>query len=428
MLPGHIALLTLVGLTPLLAFFDGRLVDGLVELYAAAALAVVAFSIRPGEGRHWFNSIRWAVALAALPALWLIIQSLPLPIGALSGSIWQSAASTLGMSMWPSITIDPGLTVLALCRYASLAGIGAVAAAASIDRQHAERVLFALGGAAVAFSLISVVLHLGDWSVSKNVRAAATAGSVYGVVLTAAIIILVVERHLTRRTLRDFRWQFLVPLAATVACFAICVLATIVAGSEQAIFAAACGFAVVAIIQFVRRIGLDWRAAATMAGAAVVAAAVIVSTKAHPTLANFSMRYAARAPADDISVADRVVGEVGLGGSGAGTFSAIYRLYASGDTASTNISAPTSAAQIAIELGRPMLWVIVASMAALILLCARGGFNRGRDFFYSIAGAGVGVATLIFMFCDIGLNNMAISILLATMLGLALAQSASRTV
>ena len=51
-----------------------------------------------------------------------------------------------------------------------------------------------------------------------------------------------------------------------------------------------------------------------------------------------------------------------------------------------------------------------------------------EDGFYSIAGAGVGMATLIFVFCDIGLNSMAISILLASTLGLALAQSVSRTI
>ena len=90
-----------------------------------------------------------------------------------------------------------------------------------------------------------------------------------------------------------------------------------------------------------------------MAGVAVVGAVVIVSTKGHASLADFSMRYAAGAKADLISVADRMVREVGFGGSGGGTFGAIYRLYASGDTANAVIMAPTSAAQMAIELGRP---------------------------------------------------------------------------
>lgn len=433
MVAAHIALLALVGLTPLLVFFDSRLVDGLVELYAAAALALVAFSIRPGEARHWVKTIRWAAALGALPALWLIIQLLPLPIGAVSGSLWQSAASALGKPLWSSISVDIGLTLLALFRYVSIIAIGFIAAAVSIDRQQAEKLLFVLGFATVGISLIFVLLHLagflaGDGQGSISLRAAAAAGSVYGVVLFTAIAILIVERHLTRRASHDFRRQFLVPLVAAVGGLAACALAAIIAGSESAIFAGACGFTTLAIVQFVRRIGLDWRAGAAMAGSAVVGAAMIVSTIGQEALADFSIRYAARASADLISAADRMVREVGFGGSGGGTFGAIYRLYGPGDSAIAGALAPTSAAQIAIELGRPALWVIVASMAALIFLCASGGFSRGRDFFYSIAGAGIGVASLVLAFCDIGLNNTAVSILLASTIGLALAQSVSRTV
>src|SRR3954452_1995573 len=119
-----------------MVFFDSLLMDGLFEFYAAVALATVAFSIRPGEARHWVKTIRWAAALATLPLLWMIIQLLPLPIGALSGSIWQSAASALGTSMWSSKTIDPGLTVMALWGDTSIIAIGGVAAAVSIDRQQ----------------------------------------------------------------------------------------------------------------------------------------------------------------------------------------------------------------------------------------------------------------------------------------------------
>jgi len=78
-------------------------------------------------------------------------------------------------------------------------------------------------------------------------------------------------------------------------------------------------------------------------------------------------------------------------------------------------------------MGRPALWIMAAAMLSIIFLCASGGFNRGRDLFYSMAGAGVGVSSLVLAFCDIGLNNFAIAIVLAATLGLALAQSVSRT-
>ena len=427
----HFAFIALVGLSPLLLFFDGLFVDGVIELYTAIVLILIAFSVRPGEAGHWMKTIRWAIALATLPLLWLGIQLLPLPIGGVSGSIWQSAGSALGKPMSPSMTIDTGLTILAFCRYGSLVAVATIAAAVSIERQRAERLLFALGFATVAIAVIAAVLQLAgfgfDAPSANTMPAAVAAASVYGVVLFAVITILIVERHLTRRGSQDFRSQFLAPLAGAIAGLAICGLATIIAGSEQTVFAAASGLATVAIIQFVRRIGLDWRAATLMAGIAVFGAAVIVSTKANPALADFSMRYAARATADLISVADRMAGEVGIGGSGGGTFGALYRLYAPQDIANTAV-APTSAAQIAIELGRPALWIIVVTVLVLVLLCARGGFGRGRDYFYSMAGAGVGMATLVLAFCDIGLDNMAVSILLASAMGLALAQRLSRTI
>ena len=85
MLAAHIALLALVGLTPLLVFFDSRLVDSLVELYAAAALALVAFSIRPGEADIGSKPSAGRRAAARSVADHPVTS---LPIGAV-GSIWQ---------------------------------------------------------------------------------------------------------------------------------------------------------------------------------------------------------------------------------------------------------------------------------------------------------------------------------------------------
>lgn len=424
------SLLALIGLTPLLLFFDRMWVAGAVELYAAVALAVVAVLIRPGEARHWIKTIRLAVILAALPLLWIIVQLLPLPLGSISSSIWQSAGTALGTPLWSSGSVDPGLTLLSLCRYVTLIVIAIIAAAASIDRQQAERVLIALGCATFLMALLSTAVSWGglpltDLLGANSALPGGSLASVFGTVLFASIGVLVVERHLTRRSTQDFRTQFLLPLAGAIFGFAVCLVAILASRSEHALFAAACGLTTVVIIQFVRRLGLDWRAAAALGCVAIGGAFAIVATKGQPVQADLSMRYAAVAPAEIISVADRLVSEVGLGGSGAGTLEAIYRLYAPQDASS--ILPPTSAAQIAIELGRPALWVVTAIAIVILLLCARGGFNRGRDFFYSIGAAGVSIAALISAFSDIGLNNLAVSIVLAVTLGLGLGQSVSRT-
>jgi hypothetical protein len=426
----YLSLLVLVGLTPVLIFFDVVLIDGLVGLYAAIAILLLAFSLRTGEARHWISTIRWATLLALLPVLWIIIQLLPLRVGGLSQSIWQSAATALGTRLWESITIDPGLTILALERYVSLIAIGAIAAAVSIERQRAERLFIVLTVSAAIASVVSLASHWLGFLQSAEfgaVRDAAALASSAGVVLSAAMMILVVEHHLTRRAQQDFRLDFLAPLLAATVSLLLCASSAALMGSGPAIFAAACGVTGILLIQIVRRVGLGWRSAMITACVAIFAGAVIVSSKATPVPGHIAVRYATNPAPDLVSVTDRMIGETGLAGSGAGTFSAIFRIFASGDVAGAYANPPTSAARIAVEFGQASLWIMLGSIMALIILCARGGFDRGRDFYYPLAGAGCGVTALVSAFCNSGMDNTAVAILLASTLGLALAQSASRS-
>lgn len=430
MLSIHYALLALIGVTPLL-LIDSLWIDGFLSLYAAVVLIAIALSIRPGEATHIVTSARWAFALAAIPFVWGIIQLLPFPANGVSRSIWQSAAGTLRASLWPKITIDPGLTILALLHWLTLVAIGIAAAAASIERQHAERILLALGIATVAISLILLVGHLGAFGLlsdaaANRARSATSTTAAFGIVLNAAIGVMIVERYFMR-TKQDIRWNLIIPLAGAVGGFIVCALALVVAAPLSATFAASCGFVVIVLVTLVRRIGLGRRAGMATAAIAILAAITIVVSKGSPAAGDLSLRYAALASSDLMTAANRVIGEVGWNGSGAGTFEAILRLYSAQDTSAASTLAPTLASQIAIELGRPMLWILVAAGAALIVLCASGGFIRGRDFFYSVAGAGVGVTSLIVAFCDSGLTSAAVSVLAFCAIGLALAQRVSRT-
>jgi hypothetical protein len=432
------ALLALVGSTPILLFLDARWLDAVIEIYSATTLAMVALSLRRGEAGHWIKTIRLPLALAAVPALWMLIQLLPIPIGSVSKSIWQSAAAALGVSLLPSITIDPGLTLMAFCRYASLIAVTAAAAAIAIDRQNAEKLLIALGCAASAIALVWLArIVVSDRAASQpnGLDAAAVTGSIYGIVLFSAMVILFVDRQLDRTSRRDASPPFVGVMVGIAVGFIICSMPSLMIRSH-AIFAAGCGLVPLLIVQFVRRIGFDWRAGATMGAIAFVGAAVIISTSAVPSSKELATRYASQASADQISIVDRVINEVGATGSGAGTFAAIYKLYAPQDPndkqafealISTPATVPpTAASQISVELGQPALWTIVLLILMIVLRCAHGSFIRGRDSFYPVAGAGVGIATLVLMFCDGGLANLATSVLLAATIGLALAQSMSR--
>ena len=110
------------------------------------------------------------------------------------------------------------------------------------------------------------------------------------------------------------------------------------------------------------------------------------------------------------------------GGSGAGSFEALLPIYR--DTADS-LEIPTAAAIIAIEMGRPFLWicVIVALMGASTLF--RRALLRGRDYVYPSAGAGCIVALLISLFANDGILGLTPSLMISVVYGLAFAQSKS---
>jgi hypothetical protein len=424
----YIGLLTLVAAIPVLLFFDNLIVGGAIQLYAAIGMTIIAVGVRPGEARHLFKLIRVPAALGVIPLIWMLIQLLPLtlPIGGLSRSIWESAADALNTPLLASISIDPGLTLIALCRFASMIGIAFVAAAVSIKRHQAEKLLLVLACAAAVISLIPVASQVGGFNLPSGARATIITAGIIGIILFAANAIMVVERYEIRPHHYGFLSQLLIPISIRIAGLLVCSLPLVAGDTNYAIFAAACGLATVVIIDFVRRIGFGPGAGLAMACVAIVAVAAIIWTKGPPGAGDISLRYMTGAKADVVSLDSRIIDEVGLGGSGAGTFRAISKLYGMQDPSDV-LRPPTFAAQIAIELGRPALWIIVGLACVLIIMSARGAFNRGRDFFYPLAGAGVSVAMVLSSFNDASLTNPAMSLLVAVAFGLGFAQSINRT-
>jgi hypothetical protein len=144
------------------------------------------------------------------------------------------------------------------------------------------------------------------------------------------------------------------------------------------------------------------------------------------TVGDLTLRFARGAPTATVPVAERIMADTRWTGSGAGTFSALAPIYR--DITETGGSmAPTTAAATAIELGRPSLLIAVLTLIAVATLLVRGALQRGRDSFYPVAGVGCTIALTIEGFTDATALSTAIQIIAAAILGLALAQSVSRT-
>jgi hypothetical protein len=104
-------LVVLIGLSPLFLATDSLIIHGLLAAYVAVTMIVVAWSIYPGEADYLSTILRPALILASIPAVWMLIQALPLPISSLQHPIWASAQAALSNPPVGGISVDLGATL-----------------------------------------------------------------------------------------------------------------------------------------------------------------------------------------------------------------------------------------------------------------------------------------------------------------------------
>jgi hypothetical protein len=85
-------------------------------------------------------------------------------------------------------------------------------------------------------------------------------------------------------------------------------------------------------------------------------------------------------------------------------------------------------AAIAVEMGWPFLLASLIATIALVVALLRGALQRGRDSFYAMAGASCVVAMTLLAFGNAGLLSTPVSVMTAAIVGMAIAQSKSRSI
>jgi hypothetical protein len=431
MFPAPLFLLLLIVTTPALIILDGPIVHGLITAAAAVSVGIVALRIRPGEIDFLATVIRPVAIGAAVPAVWMLVQLLPLKTIGLANPIWESSTGALGRPLAGSISVDPGDTLICLARYLSVVAIAFIAAAVAIDRRRAEWILIALTAATTLIALMVLTADLGD---AKFLRYGDLAGSAaadcagFGVVLAAAAAFHMFERSKAQPADQlDLARQYRLIFLACLIAFAICTFAVIVGGTSQAYFAVGCGVATLLVAVITRRLNFGpWGYSAIISAALVVAIAAIALRVGSQAM-DLTLAFAARAPAPLMALTERVLMETGWAGTGAGTFGAILPIYQDIEELAAGSVAPTAAAAIAVELGRPFFWASLLAAIALVVSLLRGALHRRRDSFYSAAGAGCVVAGTLLAFGNTGLFSTPVSIITAGIVGIAVAQRRSRS-
>ena len=194
-------LFALIAATPVLALKAGWLGPQLLTLVVALLLVLLP-SAPEADVQRSLEISKPLAATALLPALWMAVQMIPIPLGSIDHPIWRSAAAAVSEPLSGHISIDLGFTLRALFGYLSLAALAFVTAVLTRDRVRAERVLFGICTittfAAIELTLLSEVPALKSAHAPSDVVGPLLALTAFGSILNLAFVVRTNERYMTQ--------------------------------------------------------------------------------------------------------------------------------------------------------------------------------------------------------------------------------------
>lgn len=404
------------------AVHDGSAAQSLIAALAGVALACVTVAARAADVKFASLVAGGLKYAAAVPAILMVLQLLPVPFGA--HSIWAYANDALGRRFWGHITVDLGATVLALAFYLATISLVLVSVFVAKDRRRAELLLLVL---TAATSITPLILLAGKWGLiaapgdTNDVLAAVSA---LGILLSLTSAVRAIERHNSGSAEAAGSTKLQVLLVASGVAVLICLGGLATSATPNVALIAAFGVIVFASLQVIRRIRLAGWATGILVATMIVAAVMIILWRydAARTLSPL-LQFAAAASPDTISIAQRLLSDAGPLGTGAGSYVALLPIYQ--DLDGSVARAPSTAAALAIELGWPMALLSIGIAVWLVVIFYRAALARGRDSFYPAAAAACTIVMFGQAFCDASLSDSCVAVVGATTIGLGLAQSVS---
>jgi hypothetical protein len=424
----RIIIVGLICASPAILLADGLIVQGIVAGIVSVALLIVAGSLRPGETEFLVPIIRPLALIAAIPALWMLIQALPLRIFA--NPIWASAQNAIGHRLAGTISIDSGNSVIALGQYLCLIAVAFLSAAVAVDRHRAMWILYALtaAGASIALIMLAQELFFPGITIDALIREQSINCVSIGAIVAGAAYLHATERYESHHSNSQRSEPFLLRFSfvLSTAALAICVTALVLCATYWAIFATGCGVAALACVLFIRRFAGGPGSAMAFAAASLVATMLVLALHPPKDVRSIPLILApASTPLAALSA--QVLEDAPLVGTGAGTFADVAPIYREMNDTPPGAEPATTAAAFGIELGKPMLWLITVLTVVYILVLLRATLRRRRDFFYPAMAGSCLVTLLLLAFSNAGLLGTAPSLMAAATLGIGIAQSKSRT-
>ncbi|MEY9107427.1 hypothetical protein ABH999_003623 [Bradyrhizobium yuanmingense] len=387
---------------------------------AALGLLAAASSSRKADYEHYLRATSWGRWILVAIPLCIAAQLAPLPLR-FAHPIWASAHEVIGgLSLGP-ITADIGLTVNALLLALAAISLLGVAILVVRNRGRAELVLFVLSGV-TAISALMLDLHRLSPALAGSVpHDLTTSLAGLGLMLNLAVMQLAAERaethHSVARSVAIGLCGLVGALISAAAIFGL-------SGTNSAM-AAAFGVVLILLILVIRRLDLSPLAASALSVAALIGAAIVLTFLFEKSSGPILLRLVPEMGAEAKAALERMLADTRWFGAGAGTFSAVGRIYQS--DAGAVLTTPSAATSVFAGMGWVGLVAMIAvSLLALIRLFV-GALQRGRDSFFPASAAACVLFALVQSFAGPGLLHPAAILCLSVILGLGLSQSVSQS-
>ena len=395
-------------------------------LVATAALGLAVFLPSPALARFARLLRPLLIIVFAAPAVWMILQVIPMPVRALGNPIWSSASAALNEPLEARITVDIPATMLSLAQYCTVLATALVTAVIALDNRRAAHVLYMLVSITTLLAAVWIGRDLTGWYASASAEFSggttnASVAAVLGVLLSCAMAIGAIDQFGRLGRPRRFTAGTVFTLSAPVLSLSVCLAAIFSRASSTVIIAGLLGVgALLAVVALRKRFfGLWGTAGVSVATAGIV---LLATFTVIPARSNADLAIAL--PMQNETATERMLRDIGPAGSGAGAFRALLPTYR--DVGITTArERPTAAAAIAIGMGWVFLCglIVVAVMGAFILF--RRSMSRDQDYLYGAVGAGATVSLLIIAFAENGILDLGASLLIGALYGLACGQSIS---
>jgi len=386
------------------------------------------------------NRLRIPVLLAAIPALWILVQLLPIGQSTLAHPLWALTGEVLKQPISGRISVDPYATATAAMRLFVYFGIFFLALQLCRNSDRALQALNAIVAIGVVHAVYGIVLYATkpgalNWvsqsahrdDLSRAFMNKHAFASFTGLGLLAAVALL--AKHLHRPVVSSDNRQAMMTnmlriaraKAWTPTAIVVLTIATALTNSAGGIISI--GLGVVSFLLCLitaspmNRSGRRAMIVLALSGLTLIAAllseAVFWRTTWAPNVATAAIHALVR----------QGIAASPLLGHGYGAFEAAFQSYADGTLDGHAVSARGDFLQLTFELGLPAAILLVLAIAAVAARCLWGVYTRRRDIAYPALAASATILVGAHALIDSSLQVPAIAALLAFILGLGYSQS-----